>query len=156
MISINFCCSALGRVVLPLLIVIYPLSTLADEQVTTTLEKNPTVKISGPAHPEKFPKKNSREASIIRGETAFTRYCILCHGVNADGKGRAAKLFDPKPSNLRRSDKNTLYKVMIVSRGGKAMGRSSFMPQWDQELTTEQITDVVTYLNSIADNPPKD
>ncbi len=131
-----------------LLIVAYPMSTLADTHDRSSV-------INAQETPL-LPKKNSPEAARLRGEIAFGRYCILCHGTNADGKGRAAKLFNPKPSNLRLSDKNILYKVMIISKGGEAMGRSPAMPRWDQELTSEQITDIVAYLDSIAVNKPKE
>jgi mono/diheme cytochrome c family protein len=128
---------------------------MATDVPSPTLE---TEKKEAPlaARPESFPKKDSTEAAVIRGETAFKRYCVLCHGINADGNGRAAKKYDPKPANLRTSEKNTLYKVMIITKGGAAVSRSPFMPPWGEELTTEQITDVVSYLNSIADHPPKD
>lgn len=108
------------------------------------------------ARPENFPKKDSKEAAVLRGESVYKRYCVLCHGAEADGTGRAAKRYDPRPANLRKSDKNSLYKVMIITKGGGSMGRSPFMPPWGEELTTEQVTDVVSYLNSIAENPPKD
>ena len=32
---------------------------------------------------------------IKRGEVVYKSNCILCHGVNGDGKGRAAKLYNP-------------------------------------------------------------
>lgn len=93
-----------------------------------------------------FPKVNTIEATILRGSLVFQNYCILCHGPNADGKGRAAKLYDPKPSNLKLSDKNEKYKELIIRQGGGAIGRSEFMPPWEKELTNEQISDVVIYL----------
>jgi mono/diheme cytochrome c family protein len=99
---------------------------------------------------ESMPHKNSPEASIYRGTIAFLNYCTTCHGVNADGLGRAAKIYNPKPANLRASMMNDMYKEMIIRRGGKAMGRSEFMPPWGEELTDEQIRDVLTYLRSIA------
>jgi mono/diheme cytochrome c family protein len=97
-----------------------------------------------------FPGKNSLEASIFRGSIVYTNYCVLCHGVKGDGHGRAARLYDPKPANLVLSDKNPQYKELIVRRGGKALGRSQFMPPWGEELTDEQVTDVVTFLGSIV------
>jgi mono/diheme cytochrome c family protein len=36
-----------------------------------------------------------------------------------------------------------------VRTGGKALARSEFMPPWGEELTDEQISDVVSYLQSI-------
>lgn len=99
--------------------------------------------------PMVFPHVDTEEASVFRGNIVFMNYCILCHGIKADGTGRAARLYTPKPANLLLSDKNDQYKEMIIRQGGAAIGRSQFMPPWDQELTTEQITDVVVYLGSI-------
>lgn len=100
-----------------------------------------------------FPRKDSPEAAVLRGEIVFRNYCVLCHGVQADGRGRAARIYNPKPANLRESTRPDAYKEAIVRRGGKAMGRSEYMPPWGSELTDEQIADVVQFLRSIA--PPK-
>jgi mono/diheme cytochrome c family protein len=97
-----------------------------------------------------FPHVDTPEASIFRGNIVFKNYCILCHGAKADGTGRAAKLYTPKPANLLLSDKNDAYKEMIIRQGGGAIGRSEFMPPWGKELTDEQIKDVVAYLRSIS------
>jgi mono/diheme cytochrome c family protein len=96
-----------------------------------------------------FPAKNTPEAAIYRGSIVFHHYCELCHGVKADGGGRAAKLYNPKPANLVMSDKNDAYKELIIRRGGKALARSEFMPPWDKELTNEQISDAIAFLRSI-------
>ena len=85
----------------------------------------------------------------VRGYLVFKTYCVLCHGIYADGNGRAAKNYNPRPANLSRSDKSDKYKEMIIRNGGGAMGRSAFMPPWGQELTDEQIHDVVYYLSVI-------
>jgi cytochrome c oxidase cbb3-type subunit 3 len=86
---------------------------------------------------------------VSRGEVVFKTNCILCHGVKGDGKGRASVLFDPPPANLTQSDKNDEYKKMIITLGGKAMGRSEVMPIWGEQLTEQQIDDVVAYLRTI-------
>ena len=93
--------------------------------------------------------RDGPDAAMFRGSLVFFNYCVTCHGPNADGNGRAARLYDPRPANLRASDKNAEYMRLIVRRGGKAMGRSEFMPPWGEELTDEQIDDVVSYLQSI-------
>jgi mono/diheme cytochrome c family protein len=98
-------------------------------------------------------QKHSVEASIYRGSVVFHNYCVTCHGVNADGEGRAAKLHSPKPANLRISPYNDVYKELIIRGGGKRVGRSEFMPPWGEELTDEQITDAVAYLRSILTVP---
>jgi mono/diheme cytochrome c family protein len=93
--------------------------------------------------------RDGEDAAHFRGSLVFFNYCVTCHGPNADGNGRAAKLYSPKPANLRTSDKNEQYMKLIVRSGGKALTRSEFMPPWGEELTEEQIADVVAYLQSI-------
>lgn len=93
--------------------------------------------------------RDGPDAAHFRGSLVFFNYCVTCHGPNADGNGRAARLYDPRPANLRTSDKNDAYMKLIIRSGGKAVARSEFMPPWGEELTDEQIADVVTYLQSI-------
>ena len=88
-------------------------------------------------------------ASASNGATVFQRYCVTCHGEKADGTGAAARLFKPPPADLTRSTRPDSYKESIIRVGGGAMGRSPGMPPWGQELTEEQIHDVVEYLRSV-------
>ena len=89
-----------------------------------------------------------------RGEVVFKTNCILCHGINGDGKGRSAKLYDPRPADLTRSDKNDDYKRLIITLGGKALGRSEVMPVWGEQISAQEIDDVVEYLRTILVVPP--
>jgi cytochrome c oxidase cbb3-type subunit 3 len=86
---------------------------------------------------------------VSRGDVVYKTNCILCHGVKGDGKGRASVLFDPPPANLTLSDKNDEYKKLIITLGGKAMARSPVMPIWGEQLSEQQIDDVVAYLRTI-------
>jgi mono/diheme cytochrome c family protein len=105
---------------------------------------------TGPKAPQgSLLPSDSVDAAVFRGGLVFANYCVTCHGINADGNGRAARLYNPKPANLRMSDKNDSYFGLIIRRGGAALGRSEFMPTWEAELTNEQITDLVAYLRSI-------
>lgn len=92
----------------------------------------------------------------VRGSIVFKTYCILCHGIKADGTGRAAGNYNPRPANLTISIATDAYKEAIIRKGGAAMGRSQFMPPWGLELSDEQIKDVVFYLGVInVNNLPK-
>ena len=86
----------------------------------------------------------------VRGSIVFRTYCALCHGYKADGNGRAARNYNPRPANLTLSTVSDEYRASIIRKGGAAVGRSQFMPPWGNELTEEQISDVVYYLNVIA------
>ena len=93
--------------------------------------------------------KDSADASVVRGLIVFNTYCVLCHGARGEGNGRAARLYNPPPANLVSSQYNDDYKELIIRRGGEGVGRSAFMPPWGQQLTDEQIKDLVFYLRSI-------
>ena len=97
--------------------------------------------------------RDSVDAAVFRGGLVYGNYCVTCHGMNADGNGRAARLYTPRPANLRMSDKNDAYFLLIIRKGGGAIGRSAFMPSWEAELTDEQSHDLVVYLRSINAQP---
>jgi cytochrome c oxidase cbb3-type subunit 3 len=86
---------------------------------------------------------------VGRGQAVFNANCILCHGIRGDGKGRASVLYNPPPSDLTRSNKNRDYKKMIITFGGTALGRSQVMPKWGEQLSEQQIQDVVDYLDTL-------
>lgn len=91
---------------------------------------------------------------VFRGQAVFKTRCILCHGTQGDGKGRASHLYNPPPADLTRSDKNDQYKELIITLGGEAMGRSPSMPVWGQQLTPQEIKDIVVYLRALLVVPP--
>ena len=93
--------------------------------------------------------RDTADASVVRGSIVFRTYCVLCHGAGGQGDGRAAKLYTPKPANLTVSPFGDAYKEMIIRGGGAAVGRSSFMPPWGDELTEEQIRDLVVFLREL-------
>ena len=47
------------------------------------------------------------------------------------------------------------FLVDLISKGGSAVGKSSFMPAWGSSLNERQIRDIVAYLRIIADPPYK-
>lgn len=110
-------------------------------------EPAPAASVTGPSGA--LLPRDSVEAKVFRGGLVYANYCVTCHGINADGNGRAARLYTPRPANLRASDKNDDYFALIIRRGGEAIGRSAFMPPWVAELTDEQVGDLVSYLRSI-------
>jgi len=93
--------------------------------------------------------RDTTDASVIRGSIAYRTYCVLCHGATGKGDGRAAKMYTPRPANLTVSPFPDQYKEMIIRGGGPAVGRSPFMPPWGDELTDEQIHDLVAFLREV-------
>ena len=93
--------------------------------------------------------RDTTDAAVIRGSIAFRTYCVLCHGATGKGDGRAAKMYTPRPANLTVSPFPDAYTEMIIRGGGPAVGRSPYMPPWGDELTDEQIHDLVAFLREV-------
>ena len=90
--------------------------------------------------------KDTYEASLIRGRIVYNNYCILCHGAEGKGDGRAAKLHSPRPFNLTISAAPREYTAQVVRKGGEALGRGKGMPPWGDQLTDEQLNDILSFL----------
>ena len=85
-----------------------------------------------------------------RGETLYLRYCRGCHG--EDGRGDAM-VFMPHVNNLTKKGYVDLlpdaYLLLAISRGGVAIGKSSYMPAWNETLTREQMLDIIAHLRRL-------
>lgn len=97
--------------------------------------------------------KDTQEASEIRGRLVYQNYCVLCHGPEGRGDGRAAKLHTPRPFNLTTSTAPRYYIAEVVRKGGEAMGRGKGMPPWGDQLTDEQVNDVLNHLFTLRGQP---
>lgn len=93
--------------------------------------------------------KDTLEASVIRGRLVYQNYCTLCHGKEGKGDGRAARLHTPPPFNLTLSAAPRDYTREVVRKGGEAMNRGKGMPPWGDQLTDEQVNDILNFLFSI-------
>lgn len=81
------------------------------------------------------------------GKTIYETRCVLCHGINADGKGRMAKIIkSPPPYDLRKSRMPKGYLTQIITLGGEPMDRSVQMPPWGDQLSANEIESVVDYI----------
>jgi mono/diheme cytochrome c family protein len=93
--------------------------------------------------------KDTMEASVIRGRSVYQYYCTLCHGPEGKGDGRAARLYTPPPFDLTASLAPREYAEMIIRKGGEPLNRGAGMPPWGEQLTDEQINDLLNFLFTI-------
>lgn len=97
------------------------------------------------------PTAGAQEAS---GEQIYTMLCTQCHGVKSDGRGINAAHMSVQPRShidkeemSARSDEE-LHKV--IEEGGKAINKSVLMPAWGDNLSQEQIEELVKYLRVLC------
>ena len=88
------------------------------------------------------------------GKKLYTNYCTTCHGEQGKGDGPAAKSLPAKPADhTNGAVMNQLtdkFLIDTISKGGSAVGRSSFMPAWGGAFDEKQIRDLVAYIRTIA------
>lgn len=109
-----------------------------------------------PAPPGEFvglsnPVPNTPE-NVMMGKGLFAAFCSPCHGGNFDGKGPAARGFNPPPANF--VDPGTIaqlqesYVFWRIKKGGvglpiEGMPWKSAMPRWEVELPDEWIWKII-------------
>lgn len=85
-----------------------------------------------------------------QGEKLYKRYCSGCHG--KEGRG-GAHTFMPHVDTLTKKDYIELvpndYLFLVISEGGRAVGKSAYMPAWESELSDEDIIDIIAHIRSL-------
>jgi mono/diheme cytochrome c family protein len=99
--------------------------------------------------------------SQLRGQKVYKHYCAICHGDEGQGDGFNSTNLAVPPRNFstpqfwqKVTDENLL---LVVSKGGPAVGKSVLMPAWGRTLSDRQLHDVVAFLHTLAARAePKD
>lgn len=88
------------------------------------------------------------------GRKLYASYCATCHGDKGKGDGMAAKSLPAKPADHTNgavmNQLNDKFLLEVISKGGSAVGKSSFMPSWGSALDEKQIRDLVAFIRSLA------
>lgn len=84
------------------------------------------------------------------GKRLYKRYCRGCHGEDGQGDGL---VFMPHVDNLTRKGYVDLlpdtYLYTAIAKGGVGIGKSTYMPAWEETLSREQIIDIIAHLRSL-------
>jgi cytochrome c6 len=87
----------------------------------------------------------------------YVTYCVACHGEKGNGNGVAAQSLPVKRANhtngMIMNQLSDKFLIEVISKGGSAVGKSSFMPAWGSSFDEKQIRGIVAHLRTIADPP---
>ena len=84
------------------------------------------------------------------GQELFDRMCAGCHGYRGDGGEGHRGGFSPHVTTL--ADKAYMasvtdeYLVLVIKKGGAAMGKMATMPAWEKRLSDEEIRSIVAHI----------
>lgn len=112
-----------------------------------TIHPAPPGEYTGLANPVPKTPEN-----IMQGKGFYAAFCSPCHGGNFDGKGPAARGYNPPPANF--ADPTTIamlqesYLFWRIKKGGvglpiEGMPWKSAMPRWELELPDEWIWKII-------------
>lgn len=88
------------------------------------------------------------------GRKLYSTHCTSCHGDKGNGDGMAAGSLPVKPKD--HTDGATMnqltdqFLIDVISKGGGAVGKSTFMPAWGGALNEKQVRDIVAYIRTLA------
>mgnify|MGYP002713165769 CR=1 FL=1 len=93
-------------------------------------------------------------ASGVSGEDLYQAYCSQCHGLHGDGFGVNSYDIDVAPrdhtdtAEMSARTDGDLFKA--IKYGGKAVNKSPLMPNWDGNLSDEEISLIVKHLRHLC------
>ena len=88
-------------------------------------------------------------ASIAAGKQTYTRYCAVCHGVNAEG-GSGSDISPPAPDLTDKEWKRGSTDGEIFSVIKNGVPPDLAMEPWGDRIKDPDIWNVVNYIRSLA------
>jgi mono/diheme cytochrome c family protein len=93
-------------------------------------------------------------ADLDHGKRLYKENCTPCHGELGKGDGAGARSLPVKPADhtngAAMSGRSDAFLRDVISKGGGAMGLSSFMPAWQGLFKDNEILDLVSYVRSLS------
>lgn len=88
------------------------------------------------------------------GKVLYEIYCTQCHGMNGNGGGINVRDMSVQPrdhtSPGEMGTRTDADLAKAIRHGGKAIDKSVLMPAWDDNLSDEQVADLVAYLRQLC------
>jgi len=103
------------------------------------------------------PELPAAAADVRKGGQIFAKSCARCHGAKAKGDGAdLVKLqsavspddWTDKEANQQLTDS---FIVAMITKGGKANGKSRIMPAFGDKLNGQQVQDLLAFLRSLPE-----
>jgi mono/diheme cytochrome c family protein len=98
-------------------------------------------------------------ADVETGKRIYQENCTPCHGKLGKGDGDGARSLPVRPADHTNgavmNGRSDAFLRDVITKGGSAMGLSSFMPAWQGLFKDSEILDLVSYVRSLAGSANK-
>lgn len=98
--------------------------------------------------------RSTANADLEHGKRLYQENCVPCHGESGKGDGAGARSLPVRPADhtngAAMNGRSDGFLRDVISKGGGAMGLSSFMPAWQGLFKDNEILDLVSYIRSLA------
>lgn len=102
---------------------------------------------------------NSYGQNQAEGKKLYTNFCSACHGDTGKGDGPSGRALPARAADHTNgavmNQFNDKFLVDVITKGGSAVGKSSFMPAWGSSFNDKQIRDMIAYIRGLAVPPYK-
>src|SRR5947207_2065550 len=101
-------------------------------------------------------KGHAVEDAASRGAKIFAVKCARCHGKEGKGDGpdliKLQSAVSPDDWTDRQSNQGLTDNLIIamITKGGKANGKSRTMPAFADKLDAQQVRDLLAFIRSLA------
>jgi mono/diheme cytochrome c family protein len=95
-------------------------------------------------------------ADVQAGMQYANKHCAKCHGTDGSGHGPALAIMGVTTPLVDWTNKAAMSKLSdayitkIIEKGGAAVGKSSHMPAYGDQLSADQVADLVAYIHSLS------
>ena len=96
------------------------------------------------------------DGNIDRGARIFAANCARCHGRGGKGDGpdlvklQSAVSPDDWTDNESNRELTDSFIVAMITKGGKANGKSRIMPAFGDKLNMSQLQDLLAFIRSLS------
>ena len=92
------------------------------------------------------------KGNLGKGKSVYTRFCMNCHGTKGHGDGPVGQMLIPPAADLTSLGEKSDKEILSTIRNGRP---GTAMPSWKNDLSVQDIADVLSYVRSFGQKTSK-
>ncbi|MGV7229325.1 MAG: c-type cytochrome [Nitrospirales bacterium] len=92
------------------------------------------------------------KGNLSKGKAVYTTFCMNCHGTKGHGDGPVGQMLIPPAADLTTLGEKSDEEILTTIQNGRP---GTAMPSWKNDLSVQDIADVLTYIRSFGQKTSK-